>query len=194
MHRKRNDGTCWTCAKPHCFGALGHTVGRVGYALRSIRLAEPRTTAARLRLAWHDLIVHALLHKGGERCEDCGRAYPLWFADDDDWRRTLGGPGGLLCPTCFIARGGQAAHRRGVGATPDLIPASSWLWPAPGVKVWECPTPRCDLLLPPDKTPHPLPHVGRDMKPFYTDDACDFDHPHPQHPCGRKVRAPGGPT
>jgi len=44
------------------------------------------------------------------RCDDCGRANPVWFAPSDVWNLVVGGPdatddpGGVLCPICFIAK------------------------------------------------------------------------------------------
>lgn len=106
----RDDGTCWTCAKPRCFGRLGHMAGRLRHAARCARHAKPVTFAARLRLLAHDFLLHGLLNRGAERCQDCGHDYPLWYADTVDWTRVLGCPGGLLCPSCFLRRGGVVAY------------------------------------------------------------------------------------
>jgi len=110
MKQTRDDGTCWTCAKPRCLGAFGHTLGRLRFAVRAARHARPTSVAGRLRLLWHDFMLHGLLNRGTERCQDCGGDYPLWFAEDAEWRRVLGAPSGLLCPTCFIRRGGAVAY------------------------------------------------------------------------------------
>lgn len=95
---------CWTCGKCRCFGQVEHMVGRLRWAVRTARHAKPKTRAARLRLLWHDFVIHGLLHRGTERCQDCGRDYPAWHADDTDWQRAMGGPGGLLCASCFGVR------------------------------------------------------------------------------------------
>ena len=52
--------------------------GRLRYAFGQASQGSPRSGLARLRLLWHDFIVHALLNRGGERCQDCGRDYPIW--------------------------------------------------------------------------------------------------------------------
>jgi hypothetical protein len=62
---------------------------------------RPRSLAAWVRLAWHDFVVHGLFDNGCERCQDCGRDYPLWHAEGDLWERVHGTYGGLLCPSCF---------------------------------------------------------------------------------------------
>lgn len=83
-------------------------IGRLGYALHQRR--RPRTAAAWLRLAWHDFITHALLNRGGERCQDCGRGYPLWRAGNDLYVEVVGNDGGLFCPSCF----GRRAEAQGI--------------------------------------------------------------------------------
>jgi hypothetical protein len=72
---------------------------------------RPNSAAARFRLAWHDFVTHALLNKGGERCEDCARGYPCWYAEADLWERVHGSPGGLLCPSCFDGQARKAGVR-----------------------------------------------------------------------------------
>lgn len=74
--------------------------GRLGWALRTHRHAHPRSVRARVRLLWHDFVIHGLF-EGGERCQDCGRDYVLWNAETDLYVRVHGNPGGLLCPSCF---------------------------------------------------------------------------------------------
>jgi hypothetical protein len=76
--------------------------GRLRYAVHQRR--RPRTLAGWLRLAWHDFIVHALCDRGGERCQDCGRDYPLWRAPDKLYKLTILSDGGLFCPACFSDR------------------------------------------------------------------------------------------
>lgn len=107
---RRDDGTCWTCAKPRCLSWFGHMLGRLGYACRMARHGKPKTLGARLRLLGSDFVIHGLLNRGGERCQDCGRRYPLWHADDMEWERVAGCAAGLLCPNCFLRRGGVAAY------------------------------------------------------------------------------------
>lgn len=46
-------------------------------------------------------------------CQECGGRNPAWFADHTLWNLVMGGPeakddpGGILCPTCFVARAGE---------------------------------------------------------------------------------------
>lgn len=101
---RRADGTCWTCAKPRCFGRVGHTAGRLHWAATWTLHARPRSLPARLRLLWHDFVLHGLLNRGVERCQDCGRAYDFWHAENAVWRRVMGSEGGLLCQPCFDVR------------------------------------------------------------------------------------------
>lgn len=60
-----------------------------------------------------DNVAHLLrrAHQPGDgdtRCQVCGRANPMWFADNEIWNLVVGGPdakgdpGGVLCPCCFI--------------------------------------------------------------------------------------------
>lgn len=74
---------------------------RLKWAARSTWHGRPRTLPARLRLLYADFILHGLFGPGGERCQDCGRDYPLWHVEGDLWERVHGKYGGLLCPTCF---------------------------------------------------------------------------------------------
>lgn len=37
-------------------------------------------------------------------CQDCGAAHTVWFADNALWNEVMGGPTGVVCPTCFIRR------------------------------------------------------------------------------------------
>lgn len=82
--------------------------GRLGWAARTARHAEPKTFGARLRLLRHDFILHGLLNRGGERCQDCGRPTSpggvTWRTTNEEWTRVMGGPTGLLCRPCFAAR------------------------------------------------------------------------------------------
>lgn len=84
---------------------------RLGWAIRMKR--RPRSAAGMLRLLWHDFVTHGLFGPGGERCQDCGRDYPLWHADGDLWDRVHGGPGGLLCPHCFDRQAVKRTARPG---------------------------------------------------------------------------------
>ena len=54
-------------------------------------------------------------HQGGRvmpelQCDDCQQPYAIWFAPNDIWNSTMGGPdatddpGGMLCPRCFMLR------------------------------------------------------------------------------------------
>lgn len=84
---------------------MSDTVGRIGWAARSfgcaVRFGRPCSPVAHLRLLWHDFIIHALLNRGGERCQRCGNNYVLWHAPSELWDRVHGSPAGLLCPQCF---------------------------------------------------------------------------------------------
>jgi hypothetical protein len=79
-------------------------IARLCWAARTAYYAQPKSLAARLRLLWHDFIIHTLCNRGGERCQDCGRDFPLWRADDVQWNRVMGGPWGILCAACFYER------------------------------------------------------------------------------------------
>lgn len=35
-------------------------------------------------------------------CQRCGGPNPIWHAPSDLWNRVMGGPNGIVCPTCFI--------------------------------------------------------------------------------------------
>jgi hypothetical protein len=47
-------------------------------------------------------------------CEDCSGFNPVWFAPNDIWNLVMGGPeakgdpGGMVCPSCFVARAEKA--------------------------------------------------------------------------------------
>ena len=73
-------------------------IGRLGWAAGMRRRRKPAVWA---RLAWHDFIVHGLRNRGGERCQECGRGYPLWRAPDNLYALVHGTTAGLLCPACF---------------------------------------------------------------------------------------------
>ena len=83
---------------------MSELLGRLRWAGRTARVARPRTVAGRLRLLWHDFVTHALLNRGGERCQDCGRPYPLWWACDVLYEKIVGDLGGLFCPWCISQR------------------------------------------------------------------------------------------
>lgn len=82
---------------------------RLRWAIQTTCHAEPRFSGARRRLLWHDFIVHALLNRGHERCQDCGRRTGGWWLEDQArWDRVVGGPWGLLCRPCFTLK--ESAH------------------------------------------------------------------------------------
>jgi hypothetical protein len=76
-------------------------LGRLRWALRTAWHAEPKTPTARLRLLWHDFVIHGLLDRGQERCQDCGRPTGDWHTTNECWLRVVGSPFGLLCRSCF---------------------------------------------------------------------------------------------
>lgn len=80
---------------------IAGALGRFRYSLGVPR--RPHSLAGLLRMWWHDFVVHPLF-TGTEICEDCGRGYVLWRADDELWREAMGCARGLLCPTCFERR------------------------------------------------------------------------------------------
>lgn len=82
---------------------MNPVLGRLKWALSAHR--KPKTLVGHLRLLWHDFIIHPLFG-GGERCQDCGRSYVLWWTDDESlWQQANDGSlGGLLCPLCFAKR------------------------------------------------------------------------------------------
>lgn len=80
---------------------------RFQFAVRHARRTSARSAAAWLRLTWHDFIVHALLNRGGERCQECGRSYLLWMAPDELYVEVHGNSGGNLCPRCFRRAAGR---------------------------------------------------------------------------------------
>ena len=82
----------------------GERGDRFRWACRMARYNRPRSAVARLRLLWHDFVLHVLLNRGSERCQECGRDYPLWRADDAAWVAVMGSSAGLLCERCFIAK------------------------------------------------------------------------------------------
>jgi hypothetical protein len=95
---------------------------RLRWALRTARYAAPETLAARLRLLWHDFVIHALLNRGHERCQDCGRRTGGWHTSNEHWLRVVGSPSGLLCLPCFDARSLKSAS----GQAPS---SSQWVAP-----------------------------------------------------------------
>lgn len=70
----------------------------------------------RLLAALRQFVGAYVLGDDGERCQDCGRSYVLWHADDDLYdlvtgRSSNGAPAsGLFCPSCFD----RMAGRRGI--------------------------------------------------------------------------------
>lgn len=82
------------------------TMGRLAWACRMRR--RPRTVVGYLRLLRHDFVTHGLFGPGGERCQDCGCDYPLWWAEGDLWESVFGTDGGLSCPGCFDRRATKA--------------------------------------------------------------------------------------
>jgi hypothetical protein len=54
-------------------------------------------------MMWNDFVIHPLFG-GTEVCEDCGRGYVLWQADEELWRDVMVDGSGLLCPACFERR------------------------------------------------------------------------------------------
>jgi hypothetical protein len=77
-------------------------MGRLRWSLGVKR--RPKPLAGWVRLLWHDFVVHALLNRGGERCQDCGHDYGGWLVGDDLWLLAMPSLGGLLCPACFVLR------------------------------------------------------------------------------------------
>jgi hypothetical protein len=67
---------------------------------------RPLSFSARLRM-YRNSVAH-VLSEISERCQDCGRGYPAWHADDGLYREAHGSPYGTLCPACF-ARQAEAA-------------------------------------------------------------------------------------
>lgn len=54
--------------------------------------------------------------RGDGPCDDCGTFdNPVWFAASVLWNRVMGGEGGIVCPTCFIARAETALTERPTG-------------------------------------------------------------------------------
>lgn len=78
-------------------------IGRLRWALR-MRQVPAKGLPARLRLLFNDVVLHGLFNRGQQRCEDCGRAYPLWRTTDDEWEAVMEGPAGILCESCFSSR------------------------------------------------------------------------------------------
>jgi hypothetical protein len=92
--------------------------GRLVYAIRQHRRRIPTVW---LRLAFHDFISHAMLNRGGERCQDCGRDYVLWRAPTELYVELyveiIGSSTGLYCPVCFDR------HARAKGIIIDFVAA-----------------------------------------------------------------------
>jgi hypothetical protein len=76
-------------------------VGRLRWSLRTGR--KPTSPFCLPRMWWADFVLHPLFEIG-ERCQDCGRAFPLWRAPDDLYSDVYGSPHGILCPGCFSRR------------------------------------------------------------------------------------------
>lgn len=59
-------------------------------------------------------------------CQECDREYGIWWADHAVWNEAVGGDphreaGGLLCPSCFIAR----ATAAGIASRWKVVPDES---------------------------------------------------------------------
>jgi hypothetical protein len=74
---------------------------RLRWAIRTGR--KPTSLAGLLRLWWADFALHPLFEVG-ERCQDCGRRFPLWRAPDDLYAEVYRSLGGVLCPACFALK------------------------------------------------------------------------------------------
>lgn len=68
---------------------------------------KSKTPMAWLRVMW---LAYTLGHDG-ESCQDCGRRYILWWADDDVYLKVHGTANGLLCPNCFDKQARKKAIR-----------------------------------------------------------------------------------
>ncbi len=91
---------CDVCGGPH----KSHMFGRIQWACKTARRAKPGSFTARCRLLWHDFIVHGIFDKGTERCQACGKDYDWYNVPNEEWNVVMGGPGGLLCYSCFLKR------------------------------------------------------------------------------------------
>ena len=76
-------------------------ISRLRYSLHAPR--HPRSVVGYARMLWNDFVIHPLFG-GTEICEDCGRGYVLWQADEALWREVMGEGAGLWCPDCFERR------------------------------------------------------------------------------------------
>ena len=76
-------------------------LGRLRWAIQTGR--KPTSLLGLLRLWWADFILHPLFEIG-ERCQDCGRKFPLWSAPDDLYAEVCRSLRGILCPACFSRR------------------------------------------------------------------------------------------
>lgn len=91
---------------------------RLRWAIRTRR--KPTSLTGLLRLWWADFALHPF-SEIGERCQDCGREYVLWYAPDDLYTEVHGSDFGLLCPACFSAQ----ADARGLTV---CFEAQRWPW------------------------------------------------------------------
>lgn len=91
---------CDKCGGKH----KNHMFRRFTWSIKTAKNAKPKTFVSRIRLLWHDFILHTLLNKGTERCQDCGRDYAWYNVSNETWFKVMGGPSGLLCYYCFLKR------------------------------------------------------------------------------------------
>lgn len=91
--RQRDDGTCWECARPRCFGWLSHEWGRLCNSWQSRRHYR--------RWAWLRATVDRhLLRYNLEHCESCGRRVGLSWWSVTGWTHVVG-DGCIRCIRCF---------------------------------------------------------------------------------------------
>jgi hypothetical protein len=85
---------------------------------------EPKVKCARDVDLERQLAEAKGLPTDSEVCHSCGSAVAVvWAAKDEDWRKVVGGPGGILCPKCFDSR----AEKRGLVFAYIAVPlADGW--------------------------------------------------------------------
>ena len=49
--------------------------------------------------------------KNEQKCDDCGRENPVWFAANEVWNAVIPGCVAMLCPICFIRRAEQDGYQ-----------------------------------------------------------------------------------
>jgi hypothetical protein len=93
---RRDDGTCWTCAKPRCLGWFGHEWAR----LRNSFTVERGYFAGNWSWLRATFDRHVLRYNL-EHCQRCGRRVGLSWWSVTGWEHVVRDGGCIRCIKCF---------------------------------------------------------------------------------------------